>query len=88
MIFMSDRLEWGSILFVQYRDHVLYHCGDPTLMRPETREAVGWLVYECQDYVIITWDRGAESPTLKSKDPKASGLVILRDDILELRRIC
>lgn len=77
----------GSLVFVRYRDHVLYHRGDPTAMKPETRETIGWLVYDCADYIIVTWDRGAGSPTLKGGDPKASGMVLLRSDILEMKRI-
>jgi len=76
----------GSLVYVRYQDHVLYHRGDPLALKPQVREAVGWLVYEAEDYVIISWDRDAGPPTLKGGDPKASGLVLLRGDILELRR--
>jgi len=77
----------ARIVYVRYRDHVLFHRGDPAAMKPQVREAVGWLVGDCQDYVIICWDRDAEPPTLKGGDPKASGLVILRSDVLELRSL-
>lgn len=77
----------GSLVYVRYRDHVLYHRGDPALMKPQTREAVGWLVYDCAEYIIICWDRDAGQPTLKSGDPKASGLVLLRPEILELKEV-
>jgi len=76
-----------SVVYVRYRDHVLYHRGDPMLMKPQIRECVGWLVYDCAEYIIVCWDRDAGPPTLKSGDPKASGLVILRPEILELRRL-
>ena len=75
------------IVCVCYQDHVLYNRGDPTLMKPQVREAVGWLVYECADYIIMAWDRDAGPPTLRGGDPKASGLVVLRTDILELKRV-
>ena len=77
----------GSLVFVRYRDHVLYHRSDPVSLRPQVRECVGWLVYDCAEYIIMSWDRDAEPPTLKGGDPKASGLVVLRSDILELRRL-
>jgi hypothetical protein len=73
--------------YVRYRDHVIYHRSSPEAMMPQVREAVGWLVQECADYVIICWDRDAGPPTLKGGDPKASGLVVLRTDILEMKRI-
>jgi len=77
----------GTIVYVRYRDHVLYHRGDPALMKPQIRECVGWLVYDCSEYIIVCWDRDAGPPTLKGGDPKASGLVILRPEILELRKV-
>jgi hypothetical protein len=77
----------GALIYVRYRDHVLYHRSDPVLMKPQVRECVGWLVYEVPDYVILCWDRDAGAPTLKGGDSKASGLVLLCSDILELRRL-
>ena len=56
-------------------------------MKPQLREAVGWLIYECENYIILSWDRDTEPPTLKGGDPKASGLVLLKTDILELKKI-
>jgi len=76
-----------GLVYVRYMDHVFYHRSDPLAMAPETRETVGWLVYECPDYVTISWDRDAGPPTLKGGDAKASGLVVLRSDILKFRRI-
>lgn len=73
------------LVYVQYKDHVLYHRSEPALMKPQIREAVGWLVRQTGDYLVICWDRDAE-PTLKG-DPKASGLVLLRSDILELKQL-
>jgi hypothetical protein len=56
-------------------------------MQPQVREAVGWLVYECERHITISWDRDAEAPTLRGGDPKSSGLVILKSCILELKRL-
>ena len=74
-------------VYVRYRDHVLYHRGEPAVVKPQIRECIGWLVYSNEDYVTICWDRDAEPPTLKGGDPKASGLVLLRSDILELKTV-
>jgi len=75
------------VVYACYRDHVFFSRCDPMFMKPQVREAIGWLVYECEDYVIVSWDREADRPTLKGGDPKASGLVLLRSDILELRTL-
>lgn len=77
----------SSIIYVRYKDHVIYHRSSPEAMVPQVRECIGWLIYESPDYVVISWDRDAGPPTLKGGDPKASGLVLLRGGILELRRL-
>ncbi len=56
-------------------------------MQPQVREAVGWLVYEAEQYIILSWDRDAAPPTLHGGDPKASGLVLLKTDILDLQKL-
>lgn len=77
----------AEAVYVRYRDHVLFHQSEPAVIKPQIREAIGWLLYENQDYITICWDRDAGAPTLKGGDPKASGLVLLRADILECRKI-
>ena len=78
---------FDRLIFVRYLDHVLYNRTSALAMRPQMREAVGWLVYECETYIILSWDRDADPPTLRGGDPKASGLVLLKSDILKLSRI-
>lgn len=74
-----------EVVYVKYLDHVFYHRGDPALMKPEIRECVGWLVHDTAEYIIIAWDRKTP-PTLRG-DPKASGLVLLKSDILEIKHL-
>ncbi len=76
-----------QLIYVRYRDHVLFNRSIAGMMQPQIREAVGWLVYECELYVIVSWDRDAGPTTLHGGDPKASGLVLLKSDILELRKL-
>ncbi len=73
-----------QLIFVRYIDHVLYNRTSAVSMKPQTREAIGWLVYDCELYLTLSWDRDAEPPTLHGGDPKASGLVLLKSDILNL----
>lgn len=72
-----------TIVYVRYLDHVFFSRCKPLVMKPQVRETVGWLTYECEDYITVSWDRDAGPPTLKGGDPKASGLVILKKLILE-----
>ena len=71
-----------QLIFVRYRDHAIYNRASALMMQPQIREAVGWLIYEAEHYIILCWDRDAEPPTLHGGDPKASGLVILKSDIV------
>ena len=80
-------IEFKGLVFVKYWDHVLFNRNSAFAMKPQVREAVGWLVYECDQYITLTWDRDAEPPTLRGGDSKASGLVLLKSDILEMKKI-
>jgi hypothetical protein len=79
--------EFEGLVFVQYVDHVVYNRTSALDMKPQIREAVGWLVFENDEYITIKYDRDADSPTLKGGDAKASGLVLLKSAILEMKRI-
>lgn len=69
---------------IRYADHVLYHRTQPLAMKPQIRKTIGWLTYECEQYIILAWDQDDEPLTLHGGDPKASGLVLLRSDIIEI----
>jgi len=84
---MSKETKLKELAFVRYVDHVLYHRTSALSMQPQVRETVGWLLYECEQYVTITWDQDADPPTLKGGDPKASGMVLLKSDILVLKKL-
>jgi hypothetical protein len=71
------------IVYVRYLDHVLFSRCEPLVLKPQVRETVGWLTYECEEYIIVSWDRDSGPPTLKNGDAKASGLVIAKKLILE-----
>ncbi len=76
-----------DIIFIRYLDHVLFNRTLALAMKPQTRETIGWLVYEGEQYVTVNWDRDAEPPKLKGGDPKASGLVVLKSDIIEWKKL-
>jgi hypothetical protein len=78
---------FNGVVYVQYWDHVQFNRADPLTVSPQIRETIGWLVYECNHYVTLKFDKDAEPPTLKSGDPKASGLVLLRTDIIEFKKL-
>ncbi|MCL1970467.1 MAG: hypothetical protein FWF66_03285 [Candidatus Bathyarchaeota archaeon] len=77
-----------DVIFVRYQDHVVFNRADPLMMYPQVREAVGWLVYECEHYVTLKYDMDADPPKLKCETQKASGLVVLKSNILEMKKLC
>jgi hypothetical protein len=83
----SSASEYRWLVFVKYLDHVLYNRAAALAMQPQVRQAVGWLVYECNLYVTIAWDHDSEPTTLCGGDSKASGMVLLKSDILDLQKL-
>ncbi|MDR2204240.1 MAG: hypothetical protein LBE76_08135 [Nitrososphaerota archaeon] len=76
-----------GLVYVRYLDHVVFQRSVAEKMAPQHREAIGWLVYECDLYVIVRYDRDARPPTLKGGDTKASGLVLLKAVIEEIIKL-
>jgi hypothetical protein len=79
--------EFNGLVFVRYLDHVQYNRTSALAMAPQTRETVGWLIYECQEYITLSWDRDSGPATLHGGDPKATGMCLLKSDILEFKRL-
>jgi len=77
-----------TIVYVRYFDHVVFSRTSALMLSPQVREAVGWLVYECERYVTLSYDRDAGPPALKGGDSKESGLVLLKTDIIDFQRLC
>lgn len=73
-------------VYVRYVDHVVFHRADPESLAPQVRECVGWLLHQSEDFVTISWDRYGGASTLDG-DSRASGVVIMRNSILEMRTL-
>jgi len=76
-----------DLVLVRYHDHVLFRNVNPDGLKPALRETVGWLVKEDPDAVLILWDRSVERLPHERSEAVTSGLVILRADIVEMRRL-
>jgi len=77
----------GQLVYIRYNDHILFKDVDPRLYRPWSRETVGWLDYEDEESVRIVWERFAMPDPPNEAKPRATGLVIMKSAILEMRRI-
>lgn len=77
----------GDLVYIRYKDHVLFRDSDPCLYKPSIRETVGWLMKENEEAVWIIWDRSVHTLPYEKVQPWESGLVILKSHILEMRRL-
>jgi hypothetical protein len=75
------------LVYVRYRDHVLFRNVNSSLYEPGEREAVGWLTKENEEAVWILWDRSVKLLPHERTQHKESGLLILKSDIIEMRKI-
>lgn len=77
----------GSIVYVRYRDHVLFRNVTPDIWRPFIREAIGWLDYEDSECIRLVWERFAEPREDEEARQRSTGIVILRSTILKMREV-
>ncbi|MEM3378703.1 MAG: hypothetical protein QXV09_05710 [Candidatus Bathyarchaeia archaeon] len=77
----------GDFVYVRYLDHVLFRNADAGLFKPALRETVGWLHRETADAIWLLWERSVKPLPHEMSPSKESGLVLLRSDIVEMRRL-
>jgi hypothetical protein len=82
----EDAIARGDLVYLRYMDNVLFRNSDPSLYNPSVRETVGWLQKQNNRAVWILWERSVEKLPHERTDGE-SGLVILRSDIIEMRRL-
>jgi hypothetical protein len=75
----------GVPIYVKYRDHVLFKNCNPGKVEFCTRELMGWLVGEDPKAILICIDQPTDP--LKHEKINATGLVILKDCILETYKV-
>jgi len=73
----------GSLAYIRYLDHLLYRNINHNRVEPVSRELVGWVAKENSDAVWIVFDRSIGNEACQAE----SGLVVLKSDILEMRRL-
>ena len=75
-----------NLIYVKYLDHVLFRNTNPSLFKPQVRKAIGWLVKEDDKAIFIIFDGPEERLPYEKLDP-SSGLIILKSEILEMKKI-
>ncbi|MCW4047895.1 MAG: hypothetical protein NWE99_10135 [Candidatus Bathyarchaeota archaeon] len=76
-----------DFVYVLYLDHVLFRNADAGLFKPVLRETVGWLHRETADAIWVLWERSVKPLPHERSPATDSGLVLLRSDIVEMRRL-
>ena len=76
-----------TLMYICYRDHVLFRNTDPDLFHPSIRECVGWVIKENEEAMWILHDKSVKPLPHQITKPSESGLVILKGDILEMKRL-
>jgi hypothetical protein len=84
---MKNRWKTRCVVYIRYRDHVLFRNANSSLYSSAVRETVGWLIKENGGAVWILWDRSVEPLPHEGVPASESGLVVLKTDIIEMRRI-
>ena len=77
----------GFLFYVRYLDHVLFKNVDSGLCKPIMREVAGWLVKENDEAIWIVCERSVEKTSNQKVKVCESGLVILKSDLLEIKKI-
>ena len=83
----QNNYEIGFLFHVRYLDHVLFKNVDSGLCKPVMREVVGWLVKENVEAIWIVCDRSIEKVSTQKVQACESGMVILKSDLLEVKKI-
>jgi len=82
---MGEAIPVGSSVYIRYLDHVLFRNTPEALENVAERETIGWLTRENRELVCIQHDRTIEN--LEYATGTASGLVLLKSCILEIRAL-
>ncbi|MDH5782041.1 MAG: hypothetical protein OEZ35_00010 [Candidatus Bathyarchaeota archaeon] len=82
---MGHAIPHGSAVYIRYLDHVLFRNTPEALDQPAERETIGWLTQENKELICIQHDRTIEN--LQQANGTASGLVLLKSCVLEIRAL-
>jgi len=84
---LAEHLDVGSLVYVRYRDHMLFRNLDPQTAEPIIQEAWGLLDHEDIDYIRLVVARYQEPKKNDESATKATGLVIVKETILEMHKV-
>lgn len=75
----------GSVVYVRYKDHVLFKNIQQPIADAIERETIGWLTKQDTEIILIEHDRTIPNAQIPSSS--GSGLIILKSCIIEIREL-
>jgi hypothetical protein len=75
----------ASLVYVRYKDHVLFKNIQQPVAEAVERETVGWLTKQNKEIMLIEHDRTI--PNAQIPSGQGSGVIILKSCILEMRNL-
>jgi hypothetical protein len=77
----------GDVIYCRYQDHAFFKDTNPSHCRPMLREAVGWLGYEDNEFIKISFERFAIPFEPEGSRQRETCIAVLKSAIIELRRL-
>ena len=71
----------NKIVRIEYIDHVIVSNYDPTKYKPIVREAIGRIVEETSDYIVLVWERSLMFQGKEEVMPE-SGMILVKKLVL------
>ena len=81
------KLEKAKLVYVRYRDHVLFRGVDSKSFSPIIRECSGWKVRENGEAICVLFDKSVKPFPCEKNSVVETGLILLKNDILEMKEI-
>jgi hypothetical protein len=74
-----------SLVYVRYKDHVLFKNIQQPIAEAVERETIGWLTMQNDEIMLIENDRTV--PNAQIPSGQGSGVIILKNCIIEIHRL-
>ena len=71
----------GSVVYVRYKDHVIFKNIEQPLAEAVERETIGWLTKQNEEIMLIEHDRTVPGAQIQSG--QGNGIIILKSCIIE-----
>jgi hypothetical protein len=75
----------NSVIYVRYKDHVLFKNISQPIAEAVERETIGWLTKQNSEIILVEHDRTVPNAQLPSG--QGSGVIILKSCILEIHEL-